>query len=434
MAQWLRECSLHWYERAFTPLIVLWYLLFQRLHPNHTLSQVIADAFSGGADSLSLKNKPLSKQLRSTATTSYSDARQRLPLHVLGAALKHSAQEIRSWAQNITWRGWNVVVLDGSTLRLRPYGDIPQRFPPHGTRSKTPYWCLIRVLVGFCFTTGLVVASAVAATSVSEQALAAKFLAQLLPQSLVIADRNFGVFSVVQAAAAARAEVLLRLTQVRAGRLAGVCHAKLRSGLDLPIRWTPTRSDKIDPHSPIQAVPGRLIVLRIQRRGFRPQLLCLFTTLTDPHTYSTADLLDLYGVRWHAELNLRYVKTQLELHALESKSADMAQKEWMAGLLAYNLIRSVMVAAAAHAKLPVHVLSFTRTRDFLWAWLARLCPSALRDPLAWNRLLDLVAHCLQPKRKKPRPNEPRAKRDYAEVFPPLRGDRATARKNINPKS
>jgi hypothetical protein len=415
-------------------LIVLWYFLYQRLNSSHTLSQVIADALGGGGDWLSPPEKPLSRQLRSTATTSYSDGRQRLPLKVLQEALRHSAREIRSWAQNITWRGFNVVLLDGSTVRLRPYGDIPERSPAHRCTTQTPYWCLMRVLVGFCFGTGLVLGTAMAASALSEQALAPQLLAQLLPQSLIVADRNFGVFSVVQAAAAARTEVLLRLTEVRARRLARCHQSPLRCPLDLDIRWTPTRHDKTDSQSPVQAVAGRLLVLRLQRRGFRHQLLYLFTSLTDRQSYCPADLLELYGVRWNAELNLRYVKTQLQLEALECKSLAMAEKEWVAGLLAYNLIRSVMVAAAAKARLSVYVLSFTRTRDFLWRWLPGQCPQALGDLAAWQRLLHCVAHCRHPRRKKPRPNEPRAKRGFAETFLLLKGDRALARMNIKPKS
>ena len=63
--------------------------------------------------------------------------------------------------------------------------------------------------------------------------------------------------------------------------------------------------------------------------------------------------MDLYGLRWHIELNLRYLKTQMRLTQLECKSAAMAEKEWVAGLLAYNLIRAAMLCGllAAHALL-----------------------------------------------------------------------------------
>src|SRR5205823_4813024 len=82
------------YRRAFTPLITLWYLVFQRLNYNHHLSYVVQDALAGGADRLSPRGKKLSRQLRSEATSSFSDARQRLPLELCRRVLRHSAAQM----------------------------------------------------------------------------------------------------------------------------------------------------------------------------------------------------------------------------------------------------------------------------------------------------------------------------------------------------
>ena len=38
------------YDRLFTPLVTLWYLIFQRLAADHTLEKVVADAQAGGAN------------------------------------------------------------------------------------------------------------------------------------------------------------------------------------------------------------------------------------------------------------------------------------------------------------------------------------------------------------------------------------------------
>jgi hypothetical protein len=38
----------------------------------------------------------------------------------------------------------------------------------------------------------------------------------------------------------------------------------------------------------------------------------LFTTLVDVVQYPMAELVRLYGLRWHIELDLRYVKAQME--------------------------------------------------------------------------------------------------------------------------
>ncbi len=364
------------------------------------------------------------------ATTALSDARKPLPLAVIRQTLDHTANQIRSWAQNLQWMGWNGILLDGWTLRLRPLGDIPEHFPPHGGGNhKASYWCLMRVVVGFCLTTGLVMATTFGSTHLSEQALAIQLMLQALPKSLFVGDRNFGVFSVISAAFAAQGQILVRLTKSRAAKLAREAGQQLRVGLDIGLVWKPSRWDQC-PEQSCQGVGGRLIVVRVNRPGFRSLVLHLFTTLSDAQLYPAAQLVQLYGAGWQIELNLRFVKSQMGLGALECKSAEMAQKEWLAGLVAYNLVRSVMVAAAALARLPITALSFTRARQLLQDWLVRQAWNPQADLLSWQRLLSNVARCRHPRRRKPRPSEPRALRSLTLTFPKLQGDRAPARKQL----
>src|SRR3954447_6681135 len=87
LERWLGECEHAFYECAFSPLITLWYLVFQRIEPDHTLEAVLTDAHQGGADALNQGGKPLSQRIRSWATSAYSNARQRLPVGTLVRAL-----------------------------------------------------------------------------------------------------------------------------------------------------------------------------------------------------------------------------------------------------------------------------------------------------------------------------------------------------------
>ncbi len=429
---WLAQTSQDFYQRAWTPLITLWYFLFQRLGPDPTLANALADAQSGGADCLSPPGKLLSRQIQSSATTALSDARQRLPVPVLEQALPYLAQQIRTGIQGLQWQGWTVLLLDGSTFALRPYQDITPQFSPHPNgKSSSPYWCLARVVAGFCLASGVVLDCVVENNTCSEQALATELLGRRSwPQTLVVGDRNLGVYAVARSAQEAQAQSLLRLTKARARKLARGAGLKLAAGLDAPVSWTPSARDQCPEQLARQPVAGRLIVARVSRRGFRPQTLYLFTTLTDPATYSVEALVQLYGQRWQVELNLRYVKVQLGLEHLECKSGDIARKEWLGGLLAYNLIRALMVAAAAQAHLPVSVLSFSRTRQLFLHWLLRWGNRPGRNLQRWEELLTRVASARQPKRRKRRPAEPRAVRHRKSIFPTLRGDRALARKKL----
>lgn len=432
LAGWLALSEKEFYDRAFTPLITLWYLVFQRLCPNHHLSQVQQDALDGGADRLSPKGKRLSQQLQSEATTSYSDARQRLPLQVCLRTLGHVAEQAHQLFELPLKFGLKLGLLDGSTCRLRPFGDIPEHFPAHrpGNCKKPPYWCLARVVGVVCWATGVVVHSTMSSLKTSEQALSAQLLSQRSWKGwLLAADRNFGVYYLARALLDAQAQGLLRLTEVRARKLARSAGLKLKAGLDAPIDWVPTSHDQCPAGLTRTPVPGRLLALRVNPQGFRSFTLYLFTSLKDPLHYPASELLQVYGLRWNIELSFRYIKAQMDLGFLQCHSAEMARKEWLAGLIAYNLIRWTMAAAAALAKVPVPLLSFSRARQLLLGWLGR-SPLHRRSCGSWKRLLERIAKARQPKRRKIRPPEPRAIRHFARDVASLEGSRAAARQQL----
>lgn len=431
LASWLALWDKEFYQRAFTPLVTLWYCIFQRLGPNHHLSNVVEDALAGGADRLSPRDKRLSQQLHSEATTSFCDARQRLPLDIFLKTLRHTASQIASAVQAPQHFGLNVALVDGTTCRMRPYGDIPKQFPPHrpGNCKKQPYWCLARIVGMFCLATGCVLDSVMGPLQTSEQALSALLLKRSWAKWLLLADRNFGVYSVVCAAVAAQAHVLFRLTQARAAKLARSAGHKLLPGLDAPLHWRPSSRDQCPEGLAPIPISGRLVVVRAERRGFRPLTLYLFTTLLDTRACSAQELAKLYAQRWNVELCFRYVKAQMELGFLECHSADMARKEWLAGLVAYNLIRWIMAVAAATAQVPVQTLSFSRAREFLLGWCVR---SSVRGCTreSWQRLLTRIARARLPKRRKRLLSEPRAIRAFQKDVAKLEGSRAAARQKL----
>ena len=411
------------YDRLFTPLVTLWYLLFQRLHPDHSLDAAVSDARNGGANRI---NKKLARQLASDSTAAYSDARQRLPAEFLAQALSLQGQKIIGLSPTTRWHGWVIALLDGSTVRLRPHGGMAREFPPQRNQYGRPYWCLMRVVVCFCALSGAALDCALGSIHVSEQVLACQIMLAASAKSLFIGDRNFGVFRIAQAARHAGQAVLLRLTEVRARKLLG---RAVQAG-DHAVLWQPTRQDQLQPDCDAGPLAGRLLVVHLQRKGFRSQRLCLFTTLPNTADYPLQELAQLYGRRWHIELNLRYLKDQLELAQLAAKSPAMARKEWLAGLLAYNLIRAAQLCAALQTGRAPLTLSFSAVRRRLEDWLRQFGRTQRQTCVAWAKVLQQMGRCALPRRRKVRPNEPRAQRHLRLPYAPLFGSRAIARKHL----
>jgi hypothetical protein len=420
------------YERIFSLRVTLWYLLFQRLNFDQTQAAVVVNLRAGGANRLGRRGAgKLSCRLRSTQTSAYNQARQRMPLALLSEALAHLRQGLlklvglapaprkRPGPAQRTRQ-----ILDGSTLAVLVNPRLAAAYPPARNQSGKSDWSLMRIVVGFCARSGAVLSALEGAMQRSEQAMAWTLIEAAAPFTLWIGDRNFGVWSVAAQAVRYRQDVLVRLTRARATKLAG--GQPLHSGEDRLIQWSPSRSDQTPPGTERLAVSGRLIYVRLQKNGQWIDLW-LFTTL-DSKDYSVQLLVSWYGQRWQAELHFRSVKTQMKLAELDGCTPEMARKEFYAGLLAYSLVRAVMWGAGQRLEGGIKALSFSQARRVLLERF-KTWGQGVVAPDNWSRqLLEEVALQTLPKRSKERPSEIRRVRHRRLKYPPLKGSRAAARR------
>ena len=80
----------------------------------------------------------------------------------------------------------------------------------------------------------------------------------------------------------------------------------------------------------------------VKQKGFRVRYIVLATTLLDASEHSVEDLADLYSQRWQVELDIRSLKTHMQMEHLRCKSPSMVRKEIYAHMISYNLIRDLI--------------------------------------------------------------------------------------------
>ena len=425
------------YNRCWTPSITLMAMMLGHLIGEATLETVVAFVRTGLLDSLSANARKISALLELTDSTSgYAQARARLGVTWLRHCLGAQARELQTLAGGWQWHGLAVRVLDGTMLTMRPYGGIPKRYPPHRNQHGTCYWCQMRVLACMCLGTGVILSLVTGNAMDSEQAQTVRLLLfggagcpSALPATVLwMGDANFGVWRVVAAARQSRQHSLVRLTLRRAKKLAGT--TPLDPGLDLAVTWSRSRHDQVDRGLVAAPVAGRLVVIRLARRGYRPVELLLFTTVAA--SIGLPELAALYLKRWNIELSLRHFKTQMGLGELGAKSPAMAKRELFTGAHAYNLVRGIMLlAAAVHGESPTE-LSFAKARAELTCVLIASALVLKVGTASWEIMLARIATGKLKQRRKPRPPEPRLKRHRRETFPPLKGSRANARSLNSP--
>jgi hypothetical protein len=122
------------------------------------------------------------------------------------------------------------------------------------------------------------------------------------------------------------------------------------------------------------ALPKSIVVRELRRRVYRPELnqwveLITVTTLLDEKTYPAEKLVALRLRRWQVEVNLRHLKTTMGLDVLKCKTVAGVGKELAVFALVYNVIRLIMLEAAARQKTQPDRISFA---DVLgWVRVAR---------------------------------------------------------------
>jgi putative transposase len=308
-----------------------------------------------------------------------------------------------------------VFVLDGSSLELEHCRELVKAYPPAENQYGKSHWPVLRVVVLHDLNTGMAEephwGPMYGPKAVSEQALAEQALAALPPQAVLIGDRNFGIFATAYAAQQRGVALILRLTKVRAGRLA---KGLSRSG-ERAVRWQPSRWDGGGQHRwcAEAAVEGRLIVIQLRRGRFK-EWLYLFTTLD----WKAERILELYGRRWNIETDLRSLKGTVRLQHVAAKSSDLLEKELLMAVAAYNLVRAVICLAARHKRLDPRQLSFTQVLNVVHAAWPKLsaAPTLQDHHREFERVLEFAAQCKLPRRSKRR-SYPRAIWRRNQAFP-----------------
>ncbi|MBC6435850.1 transposase, partial [Nostoc sp. HG1] len=181
------------------------------------------------------------------------------------------------------------------------------------------------------------------------------------------------------------------------------------------------------------ALPQTIIVREIYYYivipGFRTEQVSLITTLLDQATYSTLEIVGLYGKRWDVELDLRHLKTTLGMDVLRCKTPSMVRKEIYVYLLAYNLLRSLMWSAGTSYGTPPLRLSLQGTRHHLINFIPKLLAASDQKRLRlYHTLLKVIAHKAVPDR--PARNEPRVRKRRPKAYPLMTKPRHELRKQL----
>ena len=357
-------------QGPLSPWVVTWLMIFQRLDAKGTLSAAVRHLLTGPVRGLVRGREGAPTPPLAANTSAYSQARCKLPLKVAEQVSELLFESLQQKPRALPGLEQPVFLLDGSTILLAYSPEVARSYPPPRNQHGASHWPVIRVLVAHDVVSGLAAPPCWGPMdgpqAVSEQGLAKEIMGRLPAGCGVLGDRNFGVFSMAYHATHQKHPCLFRLTEVRARKLNGGVIAP-PAKTDKAILWSPSREDlRSNPEIPASAsVAGRLLACKVRDAHGKWQKLYFFTTFTLP----PEQILGVYGYRWNIETDLRSLKREVRLHMLDVRSPDMAAKELLLGVAAYNLTRAAMNEAGSALGLDPRQFSFSQAQDTLNAFL-----------------------------------------------------------------
>jgi len=354
---------------VYTTATVLWAFLGQVLQDGKMAA--CQSAVASIASFQTLRNLPVPTE----DTGDYCRARAKLKeeaLHELATTVAQRAEEQAE--QQWLFQGRHAKLIDGFTFVMP---DTPKNQAVYPQQKGQALGCgfpIARCVAVISLATACVMDLALAAYSgkqTGEGALLRQLLGCFKPRDIAVMDRYYCSYMMIALLLQQQVDVCCsrhhaRKTDFRRGKRLGK--------RDHLIVWhRPSRPDWMDQATYDQipeTIELRELEYDVTQPGHRTQKIIVITSLNDPKLHSKESIAELYGFRWNVELDIRSIKSNLNLDRVRCKSPQMVRRELWTTILAYNLIRTTAASAAAVHNCRPRQISFTATCQAILAnWM-----------------------------------------------------------------
>lgn len=355
-----------------------------------------------------------------------------MPEAVFAECVRRTGQALETQAEtHWRWKGRDVKIADGATCSMPDTPANQEAYPQSTSQEPGLGFPILRLLAVFSLATGVVLDMRFcryAGKYQSELGMLRQLWDLFAAGDIVLTDRYLCSWFEIATLRHRGVDVVMRLHQ---GRNADFRRGQRLGCDDHVVEWIkPQRPDWMDKET-YAALPKILVMreirVRVPQKGFRPEEVIVVTTLLDPEEYRAEEITALYRARWNAELDLRSLKTTMQMDVLRGKTPDIVRKEIWVHALAYNLIRTVMAQAAQRFGVLPRTISFKGTMQTLLAFQPQL---AFATPDALPRLIAALWRAIITHRVGDRPDryEPRAVKRRPKPYKHLAQPRCEARR------
>jgi hypothetical protein len=332
--------------------------------------------------------------------STFCEARQRLGVAPL-RLLAEQAVDLQATPQTpgAFYRGWRLMAVDSFVADVADSEANSRVFGRPGNDRSPGAFPQVRVLALCEAGTHVLWRTQIKPCLRGEITMAPSLLRYLQPDMLLLWDRSFLSFKLVQQVLQRGAVLLARIKNHLVFRVV----RRLHDGSYIAKLYPSTHHRNRDQGG----IRVRIIEYTLDDPG-RPgagEKHRLLTTLTDARRYPAKRLVVLYHERWEEELVIDEVKThQRERPVLRSETPGGVVQEVTGLLLAHYVVRVLMFEAARRQELPPRRMSFTGALKALRCRLPE-CPKSKLGLQRWHEdlLAEIGEEVLPPRRNRSNP-------------------------------
>jgi hypothetical protein len=391
-----RKAGHRFRQRLYDPVVTVLHYLAQAIQREESFAATWQELWA-----------PLAADFPEVATaapdpSALTHARSRLPKAVVQYLVARAIGQAEDSAAR--WRDLRLVALDGASVSMPRTPELFAYFGVPRARKVAVRYPLARFCSLLAVQTSTILDYRFGPFTKSETVLATEMLKTLGPGDLMLADRYFSgapMMARFQARGAhflMRKHHLLKVENVRILQRLG----PLDSIVELPVSKPARRQDPTLP----ETVRVRLFHVSWKSPSGQRLSEWFVTSLIDSKRFGKRTLAMLYYLRWQSETSYLEFKQTFHADVLRSKTVQNVEKEFAAHVLAYQLVRRLILSAAQkHHQKPTEISFLGAARNVLHFSHRMAAGPAWALPIYYERLLDAIAAnqiAVRPGRLEPR--------------------------------
>jgi len=237
-------------------------------------------------------------------------------------------------ADYLKWKGFRLLAVDGSTLRLPNSEDIRKEFGSHDFgRNANSQASVARCSLLYDVLNNVTLDAQIGKFTVSERELLSKHIPELREKDLLLGDRGYPSNDLFNTLMDMGVEFCIRLKD-NWRKSAKALKASDQNDIIVKLKVPPPESTT-DNKNKNHSTTLKVRMVKIELEDGKVEILC--TSLMDSKKYPIAVFKKLYHMRWQVEEAYKLLKSRIEVESFSGKTAHSVYQDFYAKVLMMSL-------------------------------------------------------------------------------------------------